>query len=83
MAKKVAAKKTTAKKAAVKTQKNKGSIAEFIAAVDDDARRADAKANDKMLREVTGEKPALWGRPSSAMAHTNSRTRWARRIGRR
>jgi hypothetical protein len=60
MAKKVAAKKP-AKKAPVKTQKNKASVAEFIAAVDDDARRADVKAIDKMLREVTGEKPAMWG----------------------
>lgn len=60
MAKKVAAKRP-AKKAPVKTQKTKASVAEFIAAVDDDAKRADAKAIDKMLREVTGEKPAMWG----------------------
>lgn len=50
-----------AKKAPVKTLKNNASVAEFIAAVDDDAKRADAKAIDKMLREVTGEKPAMWG----------------------
>lgn len=55
------AKKVAAKKAPVKTQKNKASVAEFIATVDDDARRADAKAIDKLLREVTGEKPAMWG----------------------
>ncbi len=60
MAKKFAAKKP-AKKAPVKTQKTKASVAEFIAAVDDDAKRADAKAIDKMLREITGEKPAMWG----------------------
>lgn len=60
MAKKAAAKKT-AKKASVKTHKTKASVAEFIAAVDDEAKRADAKAIDKMLREVTGEKPAMWG----------------------
>jgi hypothetical protein len=60
MAKKLAAKKP-AKKAPVKTQKTKASVAEFIAAVDDGAKRADAKAIDKMLREVTGEKPAMWG----------------------
>src|SRR5262245_2745758 len=45
----------------VKTHKNKASVVEFIAAVDDDAKRADAKAIDKMLREVTREKPAMWG----------------------
>ena len=50
-----------ARKATVKTQKNKASVAAFIAAVDDDAKRADAKAIDRMLREVTGEKPAMWG----------------------
>ena len=60
MAKKAAAKKP-AKKAPVKTQKTKASVAECIAAVDDDAKRADAKAIDKMLREITGEKPAMWG----------------------
>ncbi len=53
--------KAAAKKAPVKTQKNKASVTEFIAAVQDDAKRADAKAIDKMLREVTGEKPAMWG----------------------
>jgi|SRR5215217_478818 len=58
---KVATKKVAAKKAPVKTQKNKASVAGFIAAVDDDARRADAKAIDKLLREVTGAKPAMWG----------------------
>ena len=60
MAKKAAAKKAV-KKAAVKTHKTKASVADFLAAVADDAKRADAKAIDKMLREVTGEKPAMWG----------------------
>jgi hypothetical protein len=60
MAKKAAAKKP-AKKAPVKTQKTQASVAGFISAVDDGAKRADAKAIDKMLREVTGEKPAMWG----------------------
>src|SRR5687768_14910829 len=55
------ARKAHAKKAPVKTQKNKASVAKFIAAVDGDARRADLKAIDKMLREVTGENPAMWG----------------------
>jgi hypothetical protein len=44
-----------------KTQKTKASVAAFIAAVDDDTRRRDAKAVDKMMREITGEKPAMWG----------------------
>lgn len=48
-------------KAPVKTHKTKASVTDFLAAVGDDAKRADAKAIDKMLREVTGEKPAMWG----------------------
>lgn len=60
MATKAAAAKP-ARKAPVKTQKTNASVAAFIAAVEDETRRADAKAIDRMLREVTGEKPALWG----------------------
>jgi hypothetical protein len=48
-------------KAEPKTQKTKASVSAFIAAVEDDTRRKDAKAVDKMLREITGEKPAMWG----------------------
>ena len=60
MAKQAVPKKTV-KKAELKTQKNKASVADFIAAVADETRRRDAKAVDKMLREVTGAKPAMWG----------------------
>ena len=48
-------------KAAPKTTRTKASVAAFIAGVEDDTRRKDAKAVDKMLREITGEKPAMWG----------------------
>jgi hypothetical protein len=44
-----------------KTQKTKASVAAFIAAVEDDTRRKDAKAVDKMMRDITGEKPVMWG----------------------
>jgi hypothetical protein len=44
-----------------KTKKTKASVAAFIAALDDDTRRKDAKAVDKMYREITGQKPAMWG----------------------
>lgn len=44
-----------------KTQKTKASVTQFIAAVEDETRRKDAKAVDKMMREITGEKPAMWG----------------------
>lgn len=48
-------------KAAPKTTTTKASVAAFIAAVENDTRRKDAKAIDKMFREITGEKPAMWG----------------------
>ena len=44
-----------------KTKKTKASVAAFIDAISDDTRRKDAKAVDKMFREITGEKPAMWG----------------------
>jgi hypothetical protein len=49
------------KKASPRTTKTAASVADFIAAVDDEQRRQDAKAVDKMLRDITGEKPAMWG----------------------
>jgi hypothetical protein len=36
-------------------------VAQFIAAVEDGTRRKDAKAVDQVMREITGEKPAMWG----------------------
>ncbi len=48
-------------KAENKTQKTQASVKAFIDAVENEARRADAKAIDKMLREISGEKPAMWG----------------------
>jgi hypothetical protein len=44
-----------------KTKKTSASVAAFIGAVDDDTRRKDARALDAMFREITGEKPAMWG----------------------
>ena len=44
-----------------KTQRTKASVAAFIAAVEDDTRRKDAKAVDRMIREITGAKPVMWG----------------------
>jgi hypothetical protein len=44
-----------------KTQRTKASVAAFLAAVQDDTRRKDAKTVDKLFRELTGEKPAMWG----------------------
>ena len=44
-----------------KTKPTKLSVTAFIAAVKDDARRADAKALVKLLQRATGEKPKMWG----------------------
>lgn len=49
------------KKADVKTTKTAASVEAFLAAVEGDGRRADALAIDAMMREVTGETPAMWG----------------------
>jgi hypothetical protein len=38
-----------------------GSVAEFLARVPDDARREDARRLCIMMREITGEPPAMWG----------------------
>jgi hypothetical protein len=44
-----------------KTRPTKLSVAAFIDAIEDDARRADAKALVKLMQDVTGERPTLWG----------------------
>lgn len=44
-----------------KTRKTKASVKDFIDAVDNPQRRDDARAVDRMMHEVTGEKPAMWG----------------------
>ncbi|MBV9992931.1 MAG: DUF1801 domain-containing protein [Alphaproteobacteria bacterium] len=44
-----------------KTKATKASVAEFIAAVPDAAKRADAKTLVKMMQAATGEKARMWG----------------------
>lgn len=44
-----------------KTQRTKASVAAFIAAIENEQRRKDAKTLDKIFRAVTGERPAMWG----------------------
>lgn len=44
-----------------KTRKTTVSVAQFLDAIENETQRKDAKAVDKLLREVTGEKPAMWG----------------------
>ena len=47
--------------AEAKTQKTRASVAAFLDAIEDEGKRKDAKALDKLMREATGEKPAMWG----------------------
>lgn len=48
-------------KAETKTTKTKASVSAYLAAIRPEQKRADAKAVDKVLREISGDKPALWG----------------------
>ena len=47
--------------AEMKTKRNKQSVTKFINAVEHEGRRTDAKAVLKLMKEVTGEKPEMWG----------------------
>jgi hypothetical protein len=47
--------------AELKTQKNKASVATFLDAVPDETRRKDAKEVLRLMREITGQKPVMWG----------------------
>ena len=44
-----------------KTKPTGASVDDFIAAVENDTRRADAKIVLEMMRRVTGETPVMWG----------------------
>ena len=44
-----------------KTKPTKVTVAAFIDAITDDARRADAKALVKLMQKASGEKPTMWG----------------------
>ena len=47
--------------AELKTQKNKASVAKFLNAIEDEQKRKDSKELLKIFKEVTGEKPCMWG----------------------
>ena len=44
-----------------KTKPTKISVAEFIDAINDQTKRADAKTLVKLMQSATGEKPKMWG----------------------
>lgn len=47
--------------AEAKTTQNNASVEHFIAAVEPEAKREDAKVLDALFRKVTGEEPHMWG----------------------
>jgi hypothetical protein len=47
--------------AELKTKKTKQSVAQFIAGLKDPQKKDDSQALLKLMREASGEKPALWG----------------------
>ncbi len=47
--------------AELKTQKNKASVLQFLNAVADPVQKQDSLALLKVMKEVTGEKPMMWG----------------------
>ncbi len=48
-------------KAKLKTTETKASVTAFVNAVPDARKRKDAKKLLKMFKEITGEKPKMWG----------------------
>ena len=45
----------------LKTKKNEASVAEFIASVEPETRRADCETLRSLMRDVTGDEGAMWG----------------------
>lgn len=45
----------------LKTAQNKASVSAFLNTIEDEQRRKDAKAVLKIMKEITKEKPAMWG----------------------
>jgi hypothetical protein len=47
--------------AELKTKPNEDSVDDFLAAIEDEARREDCGRVVALMRDVTGEEPTLWG----------------------
>ncbi|MEJ2603506.1 MAG: DUF1801 domain-containing protein [Gammaproteobacteria bacterium] len=45
----------------LKTTRNRASVQEFLRSVENDKRRKDARVVLKLMREITGESPKMWG----------------------
>lgn len=47
--------------AELKTQRNQASVGAFVDAIEDPARRADCRELVRLMGEITGDQPAMWG----------------------
>jgi len=47
--------------AELKTKKNDGDVEQFLNSVKDKKRQEDARKVTKLMQEITGEKPVMWG----------------------
>jgi hypothetical protein len=53
-----------------KRQATDADVAEFLAAIPDERRRADSEAICRLIAEETGEPPQMWGKGSLASVAT-------------
>ncbi len=47
--------------AELKTKKNEASVDAFIDSIENESRRADCRVVCDLMREITGDEPAMWG----------------------
>ena len=47
--------------AELKTQRTQASVARFLASIEDEKKRNDSRTVLKMMQEITGDKPKMWG----------------------
>ncbi len=58
-------------KAELKTKKNKTSVKDFINTIKDEDQRKDCTAISKMMEEITGDKPEMWGSAIIGFGHVH------------
>jgi hypothetical protein len=60
--------------AGLKTQRNDGDVDAFLASIDDERKRDDARRVRSMMADVTGDDGAMWG---DAPGSTDTRRCWS------
>lgn len=55
--------------AELKTQKTAASVEDFLNAIEDETKRADAYKVSAMMRDATGAEPAMWGAAIVGFGH--------------